>query len=106
MAGGGFAEQPFERPGDGVGVPGLDEQARDISLYDTLVAVDVARDDWQPGRHGLEEDDPEGLLAGRGSAEDVRRLVEARLVDIRHPPGEEHVLRRFRRTNRRSFPSS
>jgi len=38
---------------------GFDEKARDISLYDTLVAVDVARNDRQPGRHRLEEDDPE-----------------------------------------------
>src|SRR6185503_1659144 len=42
---GGIAEQAFKRAGEGVGVLRLDQKAGDISLYDTLVAVDVARHD-------------------------------------------------------------
>src|SRR5437879_11036984 len=40
----GLADEPLERRRDAVGVSRLHQEARDISLYDTLVAVDVACD--------------------------------------------------------------
>src|SRR5881396_3562531 len=88
----GVAEQSFERSGDGIGVFRLDEEACDVSLYDTLVAVNVARHHGQPCGHRFEEHDPERLLTGGGRAEHVRRLVEARLVDVRHAAREQDVL--------------
>src|SRR5438445_154980 len=50
----GIADQPLEGVGEGLGALWLDEEAGDISLYDTLVPVDIARDDREPGRHRLE----------------------------------------------------
>jgi hypothetical protein len=38
-------DEAVERAGDGVGILRLDEEPGDISLYDTLVAVDIARHD-------------------------------------------------------------
>src|SRR5947209_4807176 len=61
---GRLVHQPLQRRAERVGVLRLDEQARHVPLDHTLVAMDVARDHRGAGRHGLEEDDAEGLLAG------------------------------------------
>src|SRR3989442_15978740 len=90
--GAGVGREPFEGVGAGVGIAWLHEESAQVSLYDTLVAVDVAGDDRQPGGHGVEQHDPERLLPGRWRTEDVRRLVEARLVCVRNASGEEDVV--------------
>src|SRR2546428_598885 len=86
-----LSDQPFDGVGERLGVLRLHEETRHISLYDTLVAVDVGGDDGAARGHRLEEHDPERLLTRRRRDVDVRGLVEARLVRILDAAGEEHV---------------
>src|SRR5258705_1474646 len=88
----GLADEPFERGRDPVGIFRLDQEPRNISLYDTLVAMDIARHDRKACGHGLEQHDAERLLAGGRRAEDVRGLVKACLVDVVDAAREQHVL--------------
>src|SRR3989442_1376658 len=85
------ADEPLERRRDRVGLLRLHEQAGDVPLDDALVAMYVAGHDWQARGHGLEQDDAERFLSGRRRAEDVRGLVEARLVAVVDAAREEHV---------------
>src|SRR5438067_1694176 len=84
-------DEPLERAAERLDVARLDQESGHVPLDDPLVAVDVARDRRGTGGHRLQEDDPERLLAGRGGTEDVGGLVEARLVGLAHPAGEQHV---------------
>src|SRR5438094_8187587 len=86
-----LSDQPFDGVGERLGVLRLHEEARHISLYDTLVAMDVGGDDRAARGHRLEEHDPERLLPRRRRDVNVRGLVEARLVRILDAAGEEHV---------------
>src|SRR5512135_1222542 len=87
----GIADETLERAGKGVDLARLDEEGAHVPLHDLLVAVDVRGHDRAARGHRLEEHDAERLLPGRGRAEDVGRLVEARLVDVAHSTGKEHV---------------
>src|SRR5438477_6854098 len=96
LAEGGFADEALDRSGERIRVFRLDEEAGDVSLYDTLVAMDVARDHGEAGGHRLEQHDPEGLLSRRRGAEDIGGLVKPRLVDVVDPAREEHVAEAVR----------
>src|SRR5437660_3722480 len=89
----GIADQPLEGVGEGLGALWLDEEAGDISLYDTLLPVDFARDDREPGRHRIQQDAAEGFLPRGGGTEKLRRLAgtglghrvdRPRLTAVRH----------------------
>src|SRR5712692_8406863 len=67
----GVLDQAFEGAGQGVGVLRLHQEPGGVSLYDTLVAVDVRGHDRAARGHRLEQHDPERLLSGRRRAEDV-----------------------------------
>jgi len=88
----GIDHEALERGAERVDIPRLDEEPRDVSLNDLLVAVDVACDDRDSRGHRLEQHDAERLLARRWRAEDVRGLVEPCLVDLAHASGEQDVL--------------
>src|SRR6266542_1780987 len=87
----GIVDELCHGPAQRVRILRLDEEPRHTPLYDLLVAVDVGGDDGASGGHRLEQHDPERLLPRRRRAEDVGRLVKARLVDVRDAAGEEDV---------------
>ncbi len=66
-----IAEESFDRGGERLGVARRDQEALLAPAKDALVAVDVTGDDRRAGGHRLEEDDPEGLLAGGRRDEDL-----------------------------------
>src|SRR2546429_630642 len=79
LRGGGRTPEPAAQPAD---VARFGQEAGHVPLDPPLVSMDGARDGRGTRGHRLQQDDPEGLLAGRGGAEDVGGLVEAGLVDL------------------------
>ena len=63
LAEGRIAQQPIDREGELARLARRDEQALPAAPDHALVAVDVGRDDRRPGRHRLEQYDPERLAA-------------------------------------------
>src|SRR2546423_7033181 len=85
LAEGRLADEALDRSRQRIRVLRLDQETGDVSLYGTLVAVDIACDHGKAGSHRLQEHDAERLLSGRRRAEDVRGLVEPRLVHVIDP---------------------
>jgi len=85
-------KEPKRRGGDRLRVVRRDEEALFVTSDHALVAVDIAADDRGPGRHRLEEDDPERLAAGRGRDVDVGCPEELGLLVVADTPQELDAL--------------
>ncbi len=88
----GVVQQALDGGGQLARLPRRHEQALASAAHDALVAVDIGGHDRRPGGHGLEEDDPERLAAGRRRGKDVRRLEELGLLGIADAPQEFDAL--------------
>src|SRR5204863_5379587 len=91
------AEQTGDCAGDRLRLARRHEERLAIAPDDALVAVDVGGDDRGPGRHRLEQDDPERFAARGRRDVDVGGPVELGLLLVADPAEKLDALEAARR---------